>query len=224
MKRHWRELVVLLAFAATPKANANLIYNGDFEQGTLAGWTVGYTPNGLSKYPTGQGSWAQGVSIQTFPVVPSQGTYAMVCSVGAAVFASAGTQEGMYIQQSFTAPISGAYAFRADVAATYDVSDPSFGNGDGGQFQLKVDSYTVSSWSAGSISGGGNVTRDALDGTYQLSGGQHIFQLYVTRGYAWDVVLDYVDNISITAVPEPNALALLSIGLALGGFVVSAKR
>lgn len=197
----------LMAFV--PSVNASVI-NGGFESG-LNGWRLFTTANGtLGDQPLPQ--------VGTYDVVGnSAGSNSLKLSVGYAVapcsfpgiFCPKPT-EGGGIQQSIYLS-SGLYSFHVDVAVE---NTPLYGgsNMDGGTFSMILDGLVLDTVSFGQIISN-SVERDQLNFETSIGEGVHDLQILVTRNYAQsDSLFQFVDNITITPVPEPTTLGLLAIG------------
>lgn len=185
--------------------------NGDFETGSLSPWTTFTTANGTL------GSGRPTISI--FDVAGSGlGSLALGLSVGylTAPCAFPGIHcprptEGGGIRQ--TAIFSGGLTtLHADLAVA---NSSLFGglNADGGTFSILLDGLLLHSFSVGSITAG-TVQRGQLDFTTLVSAGSHTLDVLVTRQASQSQSLtQYVDNVSVSAIPEPTTAALLGLGM-----------
>ena len=91
-------LVTSAGILTLPARADNIVTNGDFGTGTLAGWSVFTTPNGRN----GAGL----PDVVPFNTTGAGATNSAQFNVGNVI--ASGTQQGSGISQSATAPIGGA--------------------------------------------------------------------------------------------------------------------
>jgi hypothetical protein len=206
-----KALIAWVTLAAPGLFAQNLLLNGNFESGNLNFWTLFATPNG------GLGPGLPNViSFDTAGTgTPSD---AAQFQVGEVNFDA--TQQGGGFYQAFTSS-AGQYVLSANIAAR----DVNLANSDAGTFSLSIDGISLANLSLGSINPSQTI-RGTLGATVALSAGLHIFQFEITRGFQdagglGNTPLEYVDNLSVTAVPEPSGLCLFGLAALL---VAAVKR
>ena len=200
----------LLGVVSSAYANSNLITNGGFDSG-LSGWTTFTTPNG---------NLGSGLPIvATFDTTGSGASPAAMFQVGENSYT--GAYEGGGISQTFNVAAGGTYNFSVNVASLGGI----YTNGSGGSFSILVDSSSLASWNSSSIPAG-QTLRSSLVGSETLTAGNHTLSLLVERPYKEDgtTPYQYLDNVSVAAVPEPETYAMMLAGLGLMGFMVHRKK
>jgi hypothetical protein len=206
MKSTLLATAVICAWASF--CRAQIIYNGDFETGTLIGWTTFTTPNG---------ALAPGLSLPVvtqFDVLgsgaPSDAAQFQVGEVNLDL-----TEQGGGIYQTFNVG-AGQYVISADFAA-YD-SDGAFGFLEAGVETVSVDSVTVGTLDFGQIYAR-QTERGIVQGTLNLSGGTHQITIEFTRpnlnipAGLGTTPFEYVDNVVVAPVPEPSIIGVGMLGL-----------
>ena len=191
-------------------SHANLI-NGDFETGDFTGWTIFTFDTAGSTGSTGSTAivpfdtdgdlvTTNSARFQVGQVSPGQ--------IGGGVFRAGGG-----ILQIFTAQ-AGQLHIAVDIA-----SSSSGNSADGGLFELLLDGVLLDSVDFGFI-GVGVVERDLLMATPIVTAGAHELRIRMVRGYGTDssTPFQYVDNVLVSSIPEPTALALFGIGLLVLGY------
>src|SRR5271170_3310244 len=119
-------------------ASADTITNGNFETGTLVGWTVFTTSNGRN----GDGL----PNVLPFNTAGDGVSDAAHFNVGEASFDF--TQQGGGLSQTITAPVNGLYTLTEDFASQDNLGI----NVDAGTFSILIDGTTVAMDSLGTFS------------------------------------------------------------------------
>jgi len=195
--------VALGLFAmAAPPASANLISNGDFETGNFSGWTV--TPS------NGDVLVLTGADYQ--PCCGTTGTAAELSNHFASFGPGNIAISGVTIGQTFN----------TNAGQTYNYSF-NYGALGGGSEQLQFEIITGLSTQILTA-----VANDDLDHVFQTMTGTFTASssativfgdlggLVDTQANNVDFILD---NVSVTAVPEPSTWAMLLLGFAGLGFI-----
>lgn len=190
-------------------AQADTITNGNFENGTLSGWTV---------FTTSNGSNGAGLpNISPFTTTPGGTSDAAHFNVGEVNFDF--TQQGGGLSQTIIAPVSGFYTLTEDFASQDNVGK----NIDAGTFSVLIDGVTVASDDLGSFAMAGQLLRGSFNETFALTAGSHVFETEISREFLStgpNTPDEYIDNISLTPstkgvalTPEPSSIALLATGM-----------
>jgi hypothetical protein len=204
--------VFLIGLILSPAGlfSQNLLLNGNFETGNLSDWTTFLTPDG---------SLGSGLPDVVPFDVAGTGTASNAAQFQAGELTSSigAGEQGGGIEQTFNCS-SGQYLFSANVAAF--IGSFGFANSDAGQFTMLVDGKSVAQITFGEITAG-QTDRGSLEATMSLSAGSHEISIETTRpalndaDYYGATPLQYLDNIQVVPVPEPNG-----IGLCLAGFSI----
>jgi hypothetical protein len=204
----------------TPARASSILVNGDFETGTLAGWTVFTTPNGTN-----------GVGLPNVVSFDTTGTGASDAAhfnVGANIFD--GTQQGGGLSQTVTVATTGLYTFSANIASQDDANGQI--NSAAGLFSILIDGASATSINLGPFSSPFQILRGTLSGSIGLSAGSHTFAIEITRpfiSFPPATPDQYVDNLTLNApvapvVPEPATWLLLGSGLVGMGLAKRRRR
>lgn len=195
---------VTFAMSALGSQAAPTVSNGDFESGDLGDWHVYTTANGVS----GE------VQVVSFDTVGGVTSNALRLDVGQANY-TLDIDEGAGIFQGFFAQTASQYVLSADIAT---LATPS-SNADGGTFSLILDGTVVASQAFGGIMPS-TTNRASLNYTGLLEAGTHELRVQVTRKFVTSEFTPYqfIDNVSVSTVPEPVSGAMMLLGLgALAG-------
>ena len=224
MKRTPMPVAMLFAaalfLAPGPAVCGNLLTNGSFQSGTLAGWTVFTTPDG---------SLGRGLPVVTLFNVTGRGPAdAAEFNVGelngiTKYFAGGG------LYQDFTTT-GGTFDLSYDFAA----EGGSVGNAVGGFFSLLLNGNPLTADGVGVIHPG-QIVRGSLNTDLTLAAGTYQFEILITRPYGNDSItpFQYVTGASVssgteaealsgqlgTRAPEPATLFLFASGLLAVGFL-----
>jgi hypothetical protein len=185
-------LITCAGLALTPALRAQSFVNGDFATGTLAGWTIVNTPNGVGAPGTVTTIDIDGPG----PLAPSTAAAFMV---GLAVFQPS-SQGGIEMTQILNLTGGQQYAFDFD----WTVQRLAAVGNDGGYYSLLVDGAVVATHAVGPMSG----TEPAFghfNTTYTpATTGSYSVGLRITRGFLTPGELtSYVDNITVAPAAVP---------------------
>jgi hypothetical protein len=186
--RHEHSLAAAVLLSVAGAACGQSFTNGDFEGGTLAGWTVTNTANGVG---------APG-SVTTIDIDGTGGPLgpspAATFMVGQQAFTS-GQQEGVEMTQTLNLTAGVQYAVAFDWSAQRLASAGNVG----GIFSLIVDGVIIASVDAGNISGTEPAYGHFAANYTPAASGNASVGIRITRPYLIPGDLsNYVDNISIT--------------------------
>jgi hypothetical protein len=186
--------LALALFAATSceLVGQQVVLNGDFSAG-LDNWTLVQPPGNVVMEP-------EPVS---FDVATNSGP---LSPTGNSFYAHIGSDWLINLQQNVSVSAGVTYSFYADIATTTPIY-----NLDNGTISVFIDGNNVASHSFGGFTD----TASSLSGFYAaLTTGDSVLLIDFSRTYLEDsyTPTDWIDNISLTAVPEPSGLALGACG------------
>lgn len=193
-------------------ANAsNLIANGGFDSG-LSNWQTFTTSNGTIGTP----------DTASFDTTGYGSNPAAVFNVGKVLFSwdALSIYEGGGVSQSFSVLSDGVYRVSADVAA---YSRDIYLNASGGRFNIFVDNLKLATWDSGELAAH-QTKRSSIFDNVALAAGGHTLSILLERPYTngGSTPLQYIDNVSVAAVPEPETYAMMLAGIGLLG--LTARR
>jgi hypothetical protein len=196
--------IALASIPATATAG-NLVTNGSFEADVLANWEWVQLPS-----LTGWIGGANGIELRNSVIGPAQDGLQFVeldVKQNSTMYQMINTVAGQTYNLSFW------YAPRTLVTSDSNIIDVSWG---GNQLNLNP------------ITGNGGTSKDdpLVWSLYSFSvmGTGSAVELRFSAGGASDSVGGSLDNISVTAVPEPETYAMLLAGLGMMGAMVRRRR
>lgn len=204
ISKKWLAGLAFAALAPLANASSNLIVNGSFESSTFNGsfTTFGAGSTGLTGWTIDFGS----VDLINHYWQPSQGNYSLDLS---------GNDDGV-ISQSFATVIGQKYVVSFDMAGNPDDKGTDFTKYlQVGLSQEPLYTFDTTTTSRNQM---GWVTKSFV---FQAVSTQTRLHFAGGQESAYGVALD---NISVTAVPEPETYAMLLAGLGLIGAAVHRRR
>jgi hypothetical protein len=199
---------IALGMASTALASAQFT-NGNFEAGSLAGWTVTNTASGTTAIQDAfqydiDGPGALGTSFV--------GRFSAGRTIAGSV------NEGILLTQNLNLSAGVQYTFDFDWSA-YRVPVTTGANTQGGIFSLVVNGTALVTQAAGSTSGAapkfGHITGSftpTATGSYAV--GASILRPFTIPTPTAPTLFQAVDNFTMSAVPEPATMAALGLGVA----------
>ncbi len=208
-------IAALLAISMNPAAHANLVVNGSFEDssfGAPGGYTLGLVGSAVPGWsiPSGDGTYPWGLTNGAFGAFTPYGNQFIVLGRydTAAEFTIQQTLTGLSTGSTYT--LSFAIASELDCCAKTEVSYLSGSSTSSQTFSATPSGAYWTDWSTHSMS----FVADSSSVTFQFKDVNP-----TTNGF--DVGLD---NVSVTAVPEPETYALFMAGLGLMGFMARRRK
>ena len=213
-------MVLLLFLSASSSYGLQLITNGSFETGTIAGWNIGgnFPFGGASTIPTAGfgipqlGSWSASVAPPFSGSMQAIGTAALFQSFVIPAGVTDVSVDFAYLPWSFD---SIEYDW-VTIGMLYDT---------GGGSNLDLYEY----WGGEDFGGLETPGWQSFHRHYDISGISGPISCMLAFGVTTTADICYpsglyVDNVSVDAVPEPATLLLLGTGLASLGAMGSARR
>ena len=204
--KSWILTAIGLWLVCGGNAFGDLIVNGDFETGDLTGWTPFVTANGTN------GSGLPNVT--SFDTTGTGASFAAHFNVGEAINYTS-LQEGGGLTQTVVAPVDGLYTVTGAAIASQDDAGGENWNYAAGLFSILIDETVVANYDLGSFSSSSHILRGSLAGSVSLTAGAHTFEILITRPFLSEpggTPDEYVDNLTLSPVPEPSTLVLLGVG------------
>jgi hypothetical protein len=198
---------------------AAILLNGDFEAGTLAGWTTFTTYNGslgTADLPDANLFDTRG---------NGQASLSARFQVGETAYIGDGhTSQGGGIYQSFNTAL-GSFVVSADLASQ-NLSGSI--NSSPGKFDLYLDGSLMASRNFDALFGWiypGQTQRSSISTTLPFTAGTHEIRFLITRPWVTgDTPYQYLDNVQIVPVPEPAVSTVFLIGILVLSFGVPARH
>jgi len=134
-----------------------------------------------------------------------------------------GQPEGGGLNQTFVLGAPGVYSFFANIGSQDDADGQI--NGDAGTYSILIDGTTLASDDLGGFLTVNQINLGTLSGLVSLSAGPHTLEVLITRDFTGGATAspdEYVDNISLSAVPEPGTFGL--VALAIFGVAFSRQK
>jgi hypothetical protein len=198
-------LGVLIAVCAQNAKATSVLTNGDFQTGDLTSWAPFVTANG-SNGPSLP-------NVVSFNTTGSGASLAAHFNVGEVNLTH--LPEGGGLSQTFILGTPGVYSFFANIGSQDDANGINI-NGDAGTYSILIDGTTLASDFLGSFNTVNQIILGTLSGSVSLSAGPHTFEVLITRDFTGGTSGspdEYVDNISLSAVPEPRTFALVALAI-----------
>lgn len=202
-------LVIALLSASSAFANTNLITDGNFLLSNISSGSYGYE-NGFSGSIPTDANWMFSTTGAT-GVINGAGIWGLTGSVPVAFLQSfSGFTGAPTIAQTFS---SASNAF----TVSFDMANRNGGSGTE-SVNVMIDGQTV----VGSLAAQGNFTQYTYN-VSGLTGTSHTLSFTGVNPTSGDSTL-FLNNVSVSAVPEPTEGALMLSGMGLLGFIASRRK
>jgi len=235
MKKFMMIACVILALFLIIPMSASALINGSFEDGSL-GWTydgnVFFSPFPVDGMPTDGGAFVQ--LNNGFPggedVLGGPNAAEIEAALGISGLLPSNTYEGSYIYQEIYVQAGSTLSFDYNFFTNedyedelYDIAFVSLGSASGGFINLFADNNDA--FLASNVGGYENMTGlttfsavSSVTGTYKLG-----FGIIDTQDEIVQSAI-YLDNVVVSAVPEPSTIALFSVCGLLGVAIAWRRR
>jgi hypothetical protein len=204
----WCKCVALACALANPASccyGQNLLVNGDFNTGTLIGWT--FTPD------------AQAEPSITPSVTPYMGSNAFRVNTGSNM---SGVEAGGTLSQTIALVAGQTYQVSAGKLAMSILNGSP--NADGGTITVSLGGTLLHTFDRGLLPAVPADTIDSFTVPYvAATTGPAAFEVRFTRSFpnfTPNAIAHYADDLSVVFIPEPSAAALLVIG----GLALASRR
>jgi hypothetical protein len=203
-----RSGLIAAALVAVPASATNLLVNGGFENQTFPGTTTGYYNLGGNSadhsVPPGFG-WT--VPVNNVDLIDNGVYTPFLVGGGAYQLDLVGNDSTGAISQSFATVLGRTYLVSLDYSA----------NGSGRQAEVLVDGNAI-----GSLINGDPAVWQTFTASFVGTGVTTVFTINETIGGSFGGVA--LDNVSVSAVPEPASWTMLLGGFGMVGFAMRKRQ
>lgn len=194
-----RLISVSFLACASSWASANLIVNGDFESG-LAGWSYAPTPYAHHL-----------MSASVVTLTPPVGTADKAFKINPGTDASqAGEENGGTVTQTLS--LVGGVEYEVSIGSAIIHHASPLINMDGGTIRLYMGTDLLWSWGVSPVVSSAPLVQSFTGSYTPPSTGTYDLTVKFTRTSPSAYLNHYIDDVSVSAVPEPVALGFLLAG------------